>query len=236
MFHWPFTVGTVLYVTLMVQGCRIDYVEETQLLYLTSESYGQKLFIWNKIFMNPQEYQNSYCHKKCNGTKEIFATSFTDVRQICLDTMCYPCTCDKPSCNFYGTCCPDISESLLWGQVSNKISELGTGPLESGRHHSVTKKGNSEILNKTSNQELDVRCAETNNSQTYMYIKSCPDEYPDSTVKSKCEKDIPFNEEDLSTFSRVTDTATSAVYYNEYCAKCNIVTMVSLCIHLYIFC
>lgn len=144
-------------------------------------------------------FQNNYCFSQC--FRDIF---YQNSSNNCAepDVNCVPCSCNKPLCLVYGTCCPSV---LKPGRI--KTSQFRRNITESS---------------------FSIGCDNSSlTGSTFLYVRSCPADFTIARTKSMCMEDVLSEQQTVETFTRVSDRKNMAVYYNKYCAECNNVTQVS---------
>ncbi|KAH9491353.1 hypothetical protein Btru_031308 [Bulinus truncatus] len=164
---------------------------------------------WDKSELSPLEYQHGYCPRRCRGDTVVDLST-----RVCWDLECVPCYCQRPLCEIYDNCCPDIDVPFLRDKP-----EVGD----------TVRKGNISIqVNRKSQLKLNTRpelgCQFTNDSyrDAYLFIRSCyPGRVQNETVAELCETDQRELTTDLTV--RVIDKTSHVTYKNEFCAMCNFV-------------
>lgn len=179
----------------------------------TPESH-EGTFRWNKTASTAREFQLSYCSRQCRGNHLVMSRGDDQ----CLQVKCFPCGCNKPMCEFYGTCCPESVGSTATFDNDQDITN---------QHWNISDDDESTAY-VTNDMSMDLVC-DGNGGLDNLSKRSCPANYPDDDVKSKCLNDIPTAEQDVDTFLHVTSNSTGHTYHNEFCAKCNNVSHVSKC-------
>ncbi|KAI8794834.1 hypothetical protein BgiBS90_005210, partial [Biomphalaria glabrata] len=128
---------------------------------------------------------------------------------------CVQCHCERPACEHYRICCPDISVPFDRRETvmeTIKIPKLFK-PLDKAAHR---KKSATPTLDCDQDARLDHR---------FLFIRSCQPGYDDSqTVIDLCEMDRQPHEQTIETFIKVVDLERQIVYRNKFCALCNHVT------------
>ncbi|KAK7005069.1 Collectin-46, partial [Biomphalaria glabrata] len=79
---------------------------------------------WNKTYLSALEFQLSVCPRRCNGSV------YVPGNQTMLQFRCKRCHCDRPTCEIYGRCCPDISVP---------VHKLNIGLLSKDRYPSTNR-------------------------------------------------------------------------------------------------
>lgn len=168
---------------------------------------------WDKTQVSAQDYIRGYCRMRCQGAIRIDLSS-----SDCWNMDCFPCYCQRPACEIFDNCCPDISvpywrEGSHTEGVYNRTESSLYSPY--GVAHKV--------------RQPNVKCDYLNTEQdNYMYIGSCLADYVENqTLAELCERFIAPKEETLETYLRVVDMTTHLIYRNMFCALCNHVTNVS---------
>ncbi|GFO00329.1 hypothetical protein PoB_002683400 [Plakobranchus ocellatus] len=181
-------------------------------------------YYWFKEYVSPQQYQWDFCGMRCNGSVLI-----TDTRYKCRDIDCLDCFCEKPACELYGTCCPELypegdldrrndlgikDESDIYQPMEN---EIVTGS-NAETTENIPEIQSSDRVRTTA---AKVRC-DVSYEGYYLYIHSCPSHYTDNQIRELCEDDNhPTKRVTEDTVTRVSDTNTGIVYFNKFCALCN---------------
>ncbi|KAH9514394.1 hypothetical protein Btru_025103 [Bulinus truncatus] len=168
------------------------------------------LYQWNRSQHAPFDYLDRYCLWRCNGgiKVEVFSTA-------CWNLECVPCYCQRPACEIYKNCCPDITvpclrDSAYVNPVPDRTRYLKSQSLD-------TISGDRPRIPPL------VGCdAQTNQEKSSLFIRSCSQDYKTNrTVIDLCEKDKNISEQTVETFVRALDMKTHVVYKNKYCATCN---------------
>ncbi|KAI8794525.1 adhesion G protein-coupled receptor E4P [Biomphalaria glabrata] len=175
---------------------------------LNGEEPEFETFIWNKTQVSMLDYLHGYCQVRCQGETRIDLSTSSH----CWNIECLPCYCQRPACEIYDNCCPDISVSYLREGVP--AADANTSKLA----HAVPSK---EKQSKPRVQCERIIDQETN----YMFVTSCPADYVENqTVVDLCERALAPEEQTIDTFLRVVDMTTHVIYKNMFCARCNHVT------------
>ncbi|KAH9491354.1 hypothetical protein Btru_031309 [Bulinus truncatus] len=174
-----------------------------------NETVTIQTYQWDKAELSPLEYQHGYCPRRCRGDTVVDLST-----RVCWDLECVPCYCQRPLCEIYNHCCPDISVPFLRDNpgVSNTVHK---GNI------SFQVNGPSQLK---LNTRPDLGCQFTNNSarDAYLFIRSCyPGRVQNETVAELCETDQGEMTSDLTV--RVIDQTSHVTYKNEFCAMCNFV-------------
>lgn len=175
-----------------------------------------RFFYWNKSELSPLEYMLSFCGFRCNKTARV------DVSEVRSHYDCLECHCQRPACEFYDDCCPDISvplpkQTLQYGNINNWVT-----PLQ--RDGNGTKSGEEST---SSEYLITGQSGCFRKGKPFFYVQKCLPDYKDnSTVKELCEYNLPPNRQTLSTYIKVVDNSTGVVYRNVYCSQCNGVNQV----------
>ncbi|BFZ01119.1 hypothetical protein BsWGS_04158 [Bradybaena similaris] len=167
-------------------------------------------FTYNNVSMTASDFQSFYCSRQC--LDDVIVTPRG--KDWCFKMKCFPCDCRKPLCEFYGTCCPDMPS-----EDSNTVF-VDASPTTNQR---LLKSNDNRITHFNTDTSVNVVC-DGNDGHYELFKKSCPPNYLDDDVNSKCQNDISLAELDTDTFLHVTDNITGYIYYNEYCATCNSVS------------
>ncbi|KAI8780047.1 hypothetical protein BgiBS90_019241, partial [Biomphalaria glabrata] len=161
--------------------------------------------------VSPWEYQVQFCPRRCdNETLQVI--KFEDY----FDFECVNCFCQRPACEVYNNCCPDISVPY-----DPQIS------LDSVDFNLVRPQNESNVISKHENNNPKLQCDYANylKGSSYVYISSCKRDYvTNQTVIDLCETEIPLKNETMETYFIVIDLATQVVYKNLFCALCNHIT------------
>ncbi|KAH9520302.1 hypothetical protein Btru_060448 [Bulinus truncatus] len=145
-------------------------------------------FTWNKTSTTAVQLNRQFCPQRCHNETE------PGVNNECIDAECFPCSCEVPQCEIYGTCCPGVSKDEL-----RLVGSL------------ATDKGDEE--------QKKLHCRQS--GQGYLFIRSCPRSYTNETVREMCQTDRPGMMSILEANTRVSDARIGVGYYNKYCALCN---------------
>ncbi|KAI8794843.1 hypothetical protein BgiBS90_005219, partial [Biomphalaria glabrata] len=175
-----------------------------------------KTFAWNKSEDSMLDYQQKYCEMRCDGKKLI--TNSVGVRYSeCWDLECIPCHCERPTCDHYRICCPDISVPFeRKGVVMGNFLEGSMVEPSNISGPALRKRSATPILGCEYHPGL---------LGNYLFIRSCPADYDDNqTVIDLCEMDRQPQEQTIETFIKVVDLERQIVYKNKFCAQCNHVT------------
>ncbi|XP_035829707.1 uncharacterized protein LOC101852596 [Aplysia californica] len=106
-----------------------------QLLKRKPRSTGIRKYIWNKTLSTIEDYHFGFCSFVCEGEVK------RDLALLpCRNLECFECTCDKPRCRIYGTCCPDLIHNLM----TNDYFPLSD---ETPKSHSTTNSAAVDSLN-----------------------------------------------------------------------------------------
>jgi hypothetical protein len=201
-----------------------DYIntENTDVVSLTETTIKTGAFPLYKNSLQASEYQITYCVRLCRGNNLIYIPQ----TELCPAIECFPCDCNKPVCEFYGTCCPDYRTSLPVNISNYKNLDdptKFTNPVSTEDFYS----SDTVMHQVANNSDIKFICDITKNLN-YLVIKSCPADYVfNRPERARCEEDVPISKMDLETFLPVTDMITGRSYFNRYCAICNGVTNVS---------
>ncbi|KAH9520296.1 hypothetical protein Btru_060441 [Bulinus truncatus] len=145
-------------------------------------------FTWNKTSTTAVQLNRQFCPQSCHNETE------PGVNNECIDAECFPCSCEVPQCEIYGTCCPGVSKDEL-----RLVGSL------------ATDKGDEE--------QRKLHCRQS--GQGYLFVRSCPRNYTNETAREMCQTDRPGMMSILEANTRVSDARTGVGYYNKYCALCN---------------
>ena len=110
---------------------------------------------------------------------------------------CSECSCDSYSCYQTGNCCPDLgpspdtSSDMICSDSMTKFTNKRSSRIHNGYKYGVKQ---------------------------YFIVASCPQNYNDSHVVSKCKGS---NKTELGDFLWVSHTENDLIYRNHYCAKCH---------------
>lgn len=181
----------------------------------TTEEVYTGLSSWNNVTMTASNFQSLYCSRQCRGDDMVTPRG----EDYCFDVICFPCDCHKPSCEFYGTCCPDYFLPSVDSNIGVDSTPTTTNKII------INSNGDENTVHLTEDASVGVVC-ENHGQKNYLIKRSCPANYPDGAVKSKCYNDVPEAEQDVDTFLRVTNSS-GHTFYNEHCAVCNGVFQVS---------
>nr|KAI8766626.1 putative adhesion G protein-coupled receptor E4P [Biomphalaria glabrata] len=164
--------------------------------------------IWNKTDVSPMDYQRGYCSMRCIGETRVNLR-----RMSCWYVECATCYCQRPACEIYNICCPDISVPY--------IRETSAKSLFYQRKPSL--RNSSYAVEKPERLMPKLGCERyTLNTDTFLSIISClPDYRENQTVIRMCEGNFSREEETIQTFVRVVDMETHVVYKNMFCAQCH---------------
>ncbi|KAK6964319.1 latrophilin-3, partial [Biomphalaria glabrata] len=158
--------------------------------------------------VSPLDYQVQFCPRRCNnGTLQVIKF------EGYFDFECVNCFCQRPACEVYNNCCPDISIPY-----DPQIS------LDSVDFNFVRPQNESNVISKHENNNPKLQCDYISYliGLAYVYISSCKLDYvTNQTVIDLCETEIPLTNETIETYFRVIDLATQVVYKNLFCALCN---------------
>ncbi|BFZ01118.1 hypothetical protein BsWGS_04156 [Bradybaena similaris] len=172
------------------------------------------IFTYNNVSLTASDFQSFYCSRQC--LDDVMVTPRG--KDWCFIMQCFPCDCRKPLCEFYGTCCPDMPS-----EDSNTVF-VDASPMTN--HHWLKSNVDNRTAHFSTDTSVNVVCDQVNGNY-YLFKRSCPSNYTDDDVKSKCQNDISLAELDTGTFLHVTDNITGYIYYNEYCATCNSVSQLT---------
>ena len=110
---------------------------------------------------------------------------------------CSDCSCDVSTCYQTENCCPDIEP------MPDEVSDLICA-------NTMTK---LDILARTS-----IHNGIADGIKRYYIITSCPKDYKDDLIESKCNGK---NQTDLDDLLWVSDLESGTIYQNYYCAMCH---------------
>ncbi|GFO02580.1 G-protein coupled receptor mth [Plakobranchus ocellatus] len=155
-------------------------------------------------------FQYNYCSMFCADKKGFV---LMDDKSYCLRAQCTFCSCDRPMCQLYGICCPDIEE-------------FETPDAEQGSHDEGRENGSSSPNSQVSEFPPEGTAAVTGSIVTScegnsLVIRRCPPGYPEGEARRKCEQEPAYKDLTLETFTRVIDLDTNVTYFNAYCAECH---------------
>ncbi|KAI8794453.1 hypothetical protein BgiBS90_004829, partial [Biomphalaria glabrata] len=172
----------------------------------------EKHFAWDKDQLSPLEFQLSLCTLRCNGTDIVDVGK--ERNQSLSQYECSYCHCRKPCCERSDTCCPDISATQSYLNVSDGPGFI----LNINKSNHIGKVDGEEFLVK--NIRLDLGCFI--NKKPFPIERSCPPDYQDNvTVEYLCEVDLLTEAQSLETYIKVLDDSTHVVNKNKFCALCN---------------
>ncbi|GFO46555.1 G-protein coupled receptor mth [Plakobranchus ocellatus] len=155
-------------------------------------------------------FQYNYCSKFCVDKTEFV---MMDDKSDCLRAECTFCSCDRPMCQLYGICCPDVEE-------------FESPDTEQGSHDEGHENGNSSANSQMSEFPPEGTATApgsivTSCERSSLVIRRCPPGYPEGEARRKCEQEPAYKDLSLETFNRVIDLDTNVTYFNVYCAKCH---------------
>lgn len=158
-----------------------------------------------------------------------------------------PCSCERPACELYSNCCPDITEPYI--PPPGLIGNLYTKSEKLGYQSFNATSSSVEIDNDTSPDDISPNDISPNDispddssevalgcdvessllGYNFIYIRSCRLKSEDmKNLERLCEQELPLEEIDADVVTRVIDDATGTAYRNKYCAQCNGVERVSV--------
>ena len=187
---------------------------------------------WDKAVYTPVEYHLSLCGRMCVGEEIIHETHLR-----CPTIECFECICDRPRCEIYDICCPEVSSTSDFPHSFKEDKEKMASDTNGEDMQDFQSFDDTQINEKLQDQEskdgkmaidhdknYTVKCEDKN----YLYIQSCPLHFEDSLTRKLCEEDFaPGGDITEDIFARATDNSTGAIYHNVYCAVCNEVIEVS---------
>ncbi|KAK0056173.1 adhesion G protein-coupled receptor E4P [Biomphalaria pfeifferi] len=171
-------------------------------------------YAWNKSQVSALDYQQSYCKMRCRGNEKVMQYTPT-----CWDLECIPCHCERPACEYYGICCPDISVPFECQSVPHFDAPLQRKQRlpDTSEPPAVARRRSAPVL------DCDTHPHMTGNN--YLFIRSCKADYDvNQTVIDLCEMDRQPHEQTIETFIKAVDLERQIVYRNKFCAQCNHVT------------
>ncbi|KAK7005155.1 latrophilin-3 [Biomphalaria glabrata] len=133
----------------------------------------------------------------------------------CWDLECIQCHCERPACEHYRICCPDISVPFdRRGVVMDDSLTITT--VNHVQETEAKNRSTAPVLGCEYHPGLDHR---------FLFIRSCQPGYDvNQTVIDLCEMDRQPQEQTIETFIKVVDLERQTVYKNKFCAQCNHVT------------
>ncbi|KAK7005157.1 adhesion G protein-coupled receptor L3 [Biomphalaria glabrata] len=177
---------------------------------LQDKSKTYEKYVWNKSDMSLVDYQQKFCEMRCKGNELI-----TYRVNKCWDLECIQCHCERPACEHYRICCPDISVPFDRRGVVLDDS-FTTTTVKHLNETEAKNRSTAPALGCDYHPGLDHR---------FMFIRSCQADYDDNqTVIDLCEMDRQPQEQTIETFIKVVDLERQTVYRNKFCALCNHVT------------
>ncbi|KAH9514392.1 hypothetical protein Btru_025088 [Bulinus truncatus] len=198
---------------------------ETTLPSTTTEFYDSVniTFAWDSTNYTSVSYQRSVCLQRCKNGNPV---NIVNAHLACRSVECMPCSCERPACELYNLCCPDINEPYIPPPgLSGGLYTVGPHtPLEP---FSPTPPHPAEAGNRSEDvgaEEMHFGCDISSGYNGFIYIRSCPSRFQNEIVARLCEQDLPSDEISADTITHVADKATGAVYRNKFCAECNGVT------------
>ncbi|XP_059144060.1 uncharacterized protein LOC131931322 [Physella acuta] len=203
-----------------------------------------RYYTWNKTAVSSRDYQQSYCPARCQGDRLVYTNNI--LQQVCPTFYCTTCTCHRPSCQIYGSCCPSVEDNYapppgLKSGIYN-ISEFNeTIFLENNPDAIpgfVTAKQNPvQVFNQSKVSPPKLGCDSEYTSFYFLYVRSCLADYNgDKDTVRLCEGELSDDDVTTAYVTRVVDNVTQVVYKNRYCAVCNRVTeMVPLLTKIYCY-
>ncbi|KAK7005159.1 adhesion G protein-coupled receptor E4P [Biomphalaria glabrata] len=171
-------------------------------------------YAWNKSQVSALDYQQSYCKMRCRGNEKVMLYTPT-----CWDLECIPCHCERPACEYYSICCPDISVPFERQSVPHFEAPLQRKQRlpDTSEPAAVARRRSAPVL------DCDTHPHMTGNN--YLFIRSCQADYDvNQTVIDLCEMDRQPHEQTIETFIKAVDLERQIVYRNKFCAQCNHVT------------
>ncbi|CAG5136682.1 unnamed protein product [Candidula unifasciata] len=138
-----------------------------------------EIITWNKSVLQPRDYQRLFCPGRCQEDRFVILDGYG----TCSTIKCFPCDCDKPKCQIYGTCCPDIEDNSN-GVVGYRRRAQNTS------HSTATNCSNASQEFVQTNKVLEtlqigekvsLYCNRYNDDTSYLTIRSCPNYYPNNS-------------------------------------------------------
>ncbi|KAI8794838.1 hypothetical protein BgiBS90_005214 [Biomphalaria glabrata] len=175
-----------------------------------------KTYSWNTSEDSFLDYQQKYCEMRCQGDERIIHRE-----TACWNIECVQCHCERPACEHYHVCCPDISAPF---------ERRGVVAIYSSERHSEVPLNNSEPAYRKRSATPNLGCEyHPGLDHRFLFIRSCQADYDvNQTVIDLCEMDRQPHEQTIETFIKVVDLERQIVYRNKFCALCNHVTNVSI--------
>lgn len=188
-------------------GAQLDVYNTTDQSASSDETSDFLILSWDKNDTSAKDYQQSYCPFRCHGRETI---AMYNTGQVCLFFQCSGCFCDRPACEIYDLCCPNISEPYY--------------PLVTGKYSGYEEEEIRNMIYIRSNDAVDSRstCDMTYSDYSVLFIHACPTSYTErADTKEKCEITADIQTATFDTFQHVLDVDTGVLYWNKYCAHCN---------------
>ncbi|KAI8794731.1 hypothetical protein BgiBS90_005107, partial [Biomphalaria glabrata] len=152
-------------------------------------------------------FQLSVCPRRCNGSLYVPGNE----TMFCFE--CQRCHCERPACDIYGLCCPDISVPV----------------------YDLEKRYGNEIPS-TLNTKIRSR-GPLLGCYSFTFVRSCSTDYKgNQTIKDLCQEELPQKSRAQVTYIQKNKMAQSqylnlhieenfdlgdTFYKNLYCALCN---------------
>ena len=151
----------------------------------------------NNVAFDLNNYILNASHELCPFTDFCSMSSTERLTNETAFSCCSDCSCDVSTCYQTENCCPDIEP------MPDKVSDLVCA-------NTMTK---LDILARTS-----IHNGITDGIKRYFIITSCPKNYKDDFIKTKCSGN---NQTDLDDFLWVSNLESGTIYQNYFCAMCH---------------
>ncbi|KAK0055909.1 hypothetical protein Bpfe_014578 [Biomphalaria pfeifferi] len=176
-------------------------------------------YMWDKK-ISPIDYQQSFCPQRCLNDEVVY---INDISNRCPSLTCSKCSCQKPWCELYGICCPEISEpyfppqGLLSGLFSVfDMKDLVDDKIKKPRRYQVNSKKEVESSKFTG----QLGCALDSDSSSFYYIQSCFSTASEELIR-QCQIDRRSPDITVDTITYAADNTSGSIYKNRFCAECN---------------
>ncbi|GFO04954.1 hypothetical protein PoB_003145900 [Plakobranchus ocellatus] len=117
-------------------------------------------------------FQYNYCSKFCVDKTEFV---MMDDKSDCLRAQCTFCSCDRPMCQLYGICCPDIEEF--------ETPDTEQGSHDEGRENVNSSPNSQAIKFPPEGTAAATGSIVTSCERNSLVIRRCPPGYPEGEVR-----------------------------------------------------